>query len=120
MSFEDRLASFNSARYQSLRPGQAAALAAFDADPTRPDVAIELPTGYGKTLIAALIADAALEQGQTVAYLTGNNQLSDQVLTQLAELPGLQAVKFSGKNYPPAGLADYHNAVSVGVMNYWV
>jgi hypothetical protein len=55
-----------------------------------------------------------------VAYLTGNNQLSDQVLEQAGGLPGLEVVKFSGRSYPPAHLARYHNAGAIGVMNYWV
>lgn len=36
-----------------------------------PDLAIEMPTGEGKTLLALLIADWAMDQGRSVAYLTG-------------------------------------------------
>jgi hypothetical protein len=120
MDFEARLASFRSIRYPELRASQARVLAGYATHTGTPDLAIELPTGYGKTLIALLIGDYALEQGLTVAYLTGNNQLSDQVLTQASGLPGLEAVKFSGRSYRPAHLARYHNAEAIGVMNYWV
>ncbi len=120
LDFAARLASFRSRRYEGLREPQARALAGYAAHVNDPDVAVELPTGYGKTLVAFLIADYALERGLTVAYLTGNNQLSDQVLEQARDLPGLDAVKFSSRNYPAAALADYHNAQAVGVMNYWV
>jgi hypothetical protein len=119
IDFERRLASFGSERYRELRRPQALALAGYSRNADQRDVAVELPTGYGKTLVAFLIADLALEQGRTVAYLTGTNQLTDQVLLQARDLPGLNTAKFSGGNYPPADLAAYHDAHAVGVMNYW-
>ena len=78
-----------------------------------------MPTGEGKTLLALLIADWALEQGRSVAYLTGTRQLAEQV-EQEAELLGLEVVRFSSRNYGGAKLDDYHQAQAVGVMNYWV
>ncbi len=119
LDFDARLAGFGSARYRDLRPSQQLALRGYAAHRSARDVAAELPTGYGKTLVALLVADLALEEGSTVAYLTGNNQLTDQVVEQAGALPGLDVVKFSGNNYPPAGLAAYHDARAVGVMNYW-
>ena len=110
VDFNARLTSFGSTRYETLREPQGLALDGYAMRSSDPDVAIELPTGYGKTLVAFLIADLALEGGKTVAYLTGNNQLTDQVILQAADLPGLDVVKFSGSNYPPAGLAAYHDA----------
>jgi hypothetical protein len=119
LDFDARLASFGSAKYHNLRPSQRLALRGYAAHRSARDVAAELPTGYGKTLVALLVADLALEEGLTVAYLTGNNQLTDQVVEQAGALPGLDVVKFSADNYPPAGLAAYHDARAVGVMNYW-
>lgn len=117
--FSERLASFKSARYQELRAPQAMALSGYGRHVNDQDVAIELPTGYGKTLVALLIADLGMERGQTVAYLTGTNQLADQVRLQANDLPGLVTVKFSSRNYPSADLAAYHDARAIGVMNYW-
>ncbi|WP_431040749.1 DEAD/DEAH box helicase [Streptomyces sp. P1-3] len=119
VNFEARLAGFRSARYASLRPSQARVLEGYVRNIDKDDVAVELPTGFGKTLVALLIADFALERGQRVAYLTGTNQLAEQVLAQAGGLPGLEAVKFSSMNYPPADLAAYHDARVLGVMNYW-
>jgi hypothetical protein len=85
-----------------------------------PDVGIELPTGEGKTLIGLLIADWALDEGLSVAYLTGTRQLADQVMDQAGSLPELVAHRFAGGHYPGAALDDYHQAQAVGVMNYWV
>jgi hypothetical protein len=118
-NFDERLASFGSPRYRDLRDPQRLALDGYSKHAAGTDIAIELPTGYGKTLVALLIADQALEQGKTVAYLCGNNQLVDQVLAQAEDLPGLAAVKFSGGNYPPAALSAYHGAQALAVMNYW-
>lgn len=119
LDFEARLASFSSDRYHNLRKPQQLALHGYTAHQDDLDIAAELPTGYGKTLVGLLVADLALENGSTVAYLTGNNQLADQVLEQASALPGLDVVKFSADNYPPAKLAAYHDARAVGVMNYW-
>ncbi len=117
--FAKRLTGFGSARYTELRPPQARALEGYVRHSSELDLAVELPTGYGKTLVALLIADFALERGWTVAYLTGTNQLADQVLLQAKDLPALETVKFSARSYPPADLAAYHDAKAIGVMNYW-
>jgi Rad3-related DNA helicase len=87
MDFGQRLAEFGSRRYQQLRPSQVRVLAGYVDHIDDQDVAIELPTGFGKTLVALLIADLAMERGDTVAYLTGTNQLADQVLAQARDLP---------------------------------
>jgi hypothetical protein len=119
--FADRLAGFSSEVYRKLHPAQAHVLDLYSREHTgTADVAIELPTGEGKTLIALLIGDWALDQGLSVAYLTGTNQLAEQVETQASDLPGLAMHRFSGGNYPGAALDDYHQAQAIGVMNYWV
>src|ERR1700675_1645464 len=114
IDFAALLAEFASSRCRELRPPQLLALSGYASLRSETDLAVELPTGYGKTLVALLIADLSLEEGLRVAHLTGNNQLSDQVIEQSLDLPGLEAVKFSSRNYPPAGLAAYHDARAVG------
>ena len=53
------LASFGSSKFRDLWPAQAYILDAYGATyASASDVAIELPTGAGETLIALLIADA--------------------------------------------------------------
>jgi hypothetical protein len=119
--FEGRLASHHSAVYHELRPAQRHVLSEYIVShvETR-DLAIQLPTGVGKTLIALLIADYALDQGRAVAYLTGTKQLAEQVEDQAAGLPNLRVERFYGGHYPGSALDDYHQAQAVGVMNYWV
>jgi hypothetical protein len=118
--FDERLAAFQSSTFKELRLGQRAVLAAYAAHHVEtPDVAIEMPTGEGKTLLALLIADHALDQGRSVAYLTGTRQLAERVEEEATKL-GLEAVRFAAKDYGGAKLDDYHQAQAVGVMNYWV
>ncbi len=122
LDFSERLRELAPSGYpDGLRPAQAHALGEFAKHHiSTSDVGIELPTGEGKTLIGLLIADWALDQGMSVAYLTGNRMLATQVVGQAAQLPGLEIRRFEGKNYPGADLDDYHQAQAVGVMNYWV
>ena len=118
--FDQRLAEFRSPTFTELRLGQKLILDEYATNHiSTPDLAIEMPTGEGKTLIALLIADWALEQGLSVAYLTGTRQLAERV-EQEAELLGLDVVRFSAKNYGGAKLDDYHQAQRPGIMNYWV
>jgi hypothetical protein len=119
--FGPRLGAFNSPVYRKLFPAQEHVLVRYAAQYLdNPNVAIELPTGVGKTLIALLLADYALERGWAVAYLTGSNVLAQQVQEQAQNLPGLVAHRFWGGHYPGAALDDYHQAQAIGIMNYWV
>lgn len=120
MNFGQRLESFASTTITTLRAPQTRALDEYDRlRRNHEDIGIELPTGAGKTLIALLIADQALEEGRSVAYLTGTKQLAEQAVAQAALLPGLEVAHFSGRNYPGAQLRAYNEASAVGVMNYW-
>ncbi|MFG1849599.1 DEAD/DEAH box helicase family protein [Micromonospora carbonacea] len=120
LDFEQNLVDFGSARFTQLRPGQHQVLTAYaDQHLNTVDLAIEMPTGEGKTLLALLIADHALSRGWSVAYLTGTRQLAERVEKEAEDL-GLDVVRFAAKDYGGAKLDDYHQAQAVGVMNYWV
>ena len=121
VDFGARLSRLGSRTYRELRPAQRHVLEAYASSHlTTPDVGIELPTGMGKTLVGLLIADRALDEGLAVAYLSGTRQLADQVAEQAAMLGGPAISHFWGKHYPGADLHDYHDAQSMGLMNYWV
>jgi hypothetical protein len=118
--FDERLAAFESPAFIELRAGQQQVLTAYAQHHLNTvDLAIEMPTGEGKTLLALLIADYALDQGRSVAYLTGTRQLAEKVQDEAVKL-GLEVVRFAGRDYGGAKLDDYHQARAVGVMNYWV
>ncbi|MEP7379137.1 MAG: DEAD/DEAH box helicase family protein [Chloroflexota bacterium] len=118
--FAARLGQFGSSKYEELRDSQAHVLDTYARQyANASDVAIELPTGVGKTLIALLLADHALDRGWSVAYLAGSNVLAEQVEVEAREL-GLDAHRFWGGHYPGAALDDYHQGQALGIMNYWV
>ena len=85
------------------------------------DVAIELPTGAGKTLVALLAGEEFRQrERRPVAYLAGNKQLAQQVERQANALR-LPVVRFQG---PKSGwsLADvfaFNRGQRLGIMNYW-
>lgn len=81
--FEQRLDAFGSAQFATLRPGQGQVLSAYaQRHLDTADLAIEMPTGEGKTLLALLIADHALDRGRSVS-------LSQQRVVALGDCHGL-------------------------------
>lgn len=61
------------------------------------DVAIELPTGAGKTLVGGLIADwKRRSSGERVAYLCPTNQLAQQTFDNLSSY-GIPVVLLTGR-----------------------
>lgn len=119
-NFEQNLIGFGSTRFEELRPGQREVLSAYaERHLDTADLAIEMPTGEGKTLLALLIADHALTRGWSVAYLTGTRPLTERVEAEANDL-GLEVALFAAKDYGAAKLDDYHQAQAVGVMNCWV
>ena len=60
------------------------------------DVAIELPTGAGKTLVGAIIGEFRRRHGDRVAYLCPTRQLAKQTVEKLTEY-GVPAVLLTGK-----------------------
>jgi hypothetical protein len=122
IEFNDLIAPTKGTKFQKLRPAQEAALCEYaQSTHTQPDVAIELPTGSGKTLIALLVLEFWRKKGHKVAILTGNKTLARQV-EQEASLLGAPMIRFEGKgvDFRPADIRRYHRARSIAVMNYWV
>lgn len=116
------LAEFGSDEFTRLRAAQEAVLDAYRAEHTRGgDVAVELPTGAGKTLIALLIAEAWRQDDQPVAILTANKTLARQMEVE-SGLLGIDVVRMEGSRdeITSAQRRAYHRAQAVGIMNYWV
>jgi len=70
------LTSFQSAKFKTLRPARKHILDKYGTFEAAEDVAIELPTGAGKTLIALLIAEAKRKNGSRIAVLSANKTLA--------------------------------------------
>jgi Helicase C-terminal domain/Type III restriction enzyme, res subunit len=89
-------------------------------NPKPRDVAIELPTGAGKTLVGLLIAEwrrRALRQ--RVAYLCPNVQLVHQAAAK-ASLYGIDAVTLTGshKAWDPAALNRFTRGQALAIATY--
>jgi hypothetical protein len=122
VNYQELFAGFRSGRFPNLRASQDAVLSTYSASYTqRPDVAIELPTGAGKSLIALLIGEAWRREGKRVALLTGNKTLARQ-MKQEADALGVPAVRMEGPgpSIPAADKRAYHRHTSLAIMNYWV
>ena len=78
-----------------------------------PDVALQLPTGSGKTLVGLLIAEWRRRSNQErIVYLCPTRQLVNQVVEQAEEKYGLTVLGFTGRvrHYDPTAKVEYHNA----------
>jgi hypothetical protein len=116
------LLSFGSSKFQQLRNSQAYILQEYATKyASNPDVAIELPTGAGKTLIALLIAEAWRQDGRKVAILSANKTLARQMLGEATAL-GIPAILMEGRgtDIPAPDKRAYQRANKVAIMNYWV
>ncbi|WP_143195547.1 DEAD/DEAH box helicase family protein [Archangium sp. Cb G35] len=116
------LGEFHSAKFEKLLPAQAYVLEKYAASfAQESDLAIQLPTGAGKTLIALLIAEAWRREGRSAAILSANKTLARQMEKE-AKLLGMPAVLMegSGQDIPAAHKRAFHRHAAVAVMNYWV
>lgn len=118
------------ALFRDLRTRKVAGLLAHQADILRdysdqavdkPDVAFELPTGSGKTLVGLLLAEWRRRRfGERCVYLCPTNQLVNQVAEQAVNQYGIAATAFTGRktDYPPQAQSHYLNGETVAITSY--
>lgn len=85
------------------------------------DVALQLPTGSGKTLVGLLLAEWRRRKNrERVVYLCPTRQLVNQVVEEASSKYGLSVELFTGKtvNYSPEAKAAYQNADRIAVTTY--
>lgn len=85
------------------------------------DVALQLPTGSGKTLVGLLIGEwRRRKYGEKIVYLCPTRQLVNQVVTQAEEKYGLSVVGFTGSNqeYQPSSKTKYNQHECVAITTY--
>ena len=85
-----------------------------------PDLALELPTGTGKTLIGLLIGDFVRQtKGDRVAYLCPTRQLANQV-GKLAKDYSIDARVLAGQqnSYNPVDFSAYGSSSAVAITTY--
>jgi hypothetical protein len=86
-----------------------------------PDVALQLPTGSGKTLVGLMIAEwRRRKNGERIVYLCPTRQLVNQVVEQASGSYGLTLNGFTGRrrDYDPKARASYLNADTIAVTTY--
>lgn len=85
------------------------------------DVAIQLPTGSGKTLVGLLIADwRRIKNREKVVYLCPTKQLVYQTAQQARDKYGIDVAEFVGPKdgFSPAAKTSYTTAANVAVATY--
>jgi Rad3-related DNA helicase len=99
---------------------QADLLREYQSHLTASDVALELPTGSGKTLVGLLIAEYRRRREKArVVYLCPTRQLCHQVARQAKAL-GIPASTLVGKqkDYDPQEFGDYRTGASLAITTY--
>ena len=113
---------FTRRRFPSVLPHQSALIASYVATAQdKPDVALQLPTGSGKTLVGLLTAEWLLRKNRDrVVYLCPTRQLVNQVVEQATDQYGMSVLGFTGskKEYNPTHKAEYQNAEKVAITTY--
>lgn len=109
-------------KYPDVLPHQAEIMQAYAKEAvSSSDVALQLPTGSGKTLVGLLIAEwRRLKFNQRVVYLCPTKQLVYQVANQANEKYGLSVATFVGSkhDYTPASKADFNNGDKIAITTY--
>ncbi|MFN2397907.1 MAG: DEAD/DEAH box helicase [Gemmatimonadaceae bacterium] len=85
------------------------------------DVALQMPTGSGKTLVGLLIAEwRRRKNGESVVFLCPTNQLVHQVADQAISRYGLRVLPFTGSKggYDASAKGEYLAAETVAVTSY--
>jgi hypothetical protein len=118
------------AMFRDLRKRTVAAPHAHQADILRsyqrdalekPHVALQLPTGSGKTLVGLLISEwRRRTRGERCLYLCPTNQLVNQVVGQARAQYGIDAIAFTGSKaeYPSDDKAAYGRSDAIAVTSY--
>lgn len=122
INYAEFLTTFESPKFKRLWPAQEYVLKKYSEEfRSKQDVAIELPTGAGKTLIALLLAEEWRKEAKKVAILSSNKTLARQMMSETEHL-GIPAVLMEGRgvDIPARDKRDYHRANKIAVMNYWV
>lgn len=86
-----------------------------------PDVALQLPTGGGKTLVGLVLAEwRRMKFQERVVFLCPTRQLVNQVVEQSTNNYGIKVHGFTGsrKYYDKDAVAEYQNCERIAVTTY--
>ncbi|MEH6575650.1 MAG: DEAD/DEAH box helicase [Amphritea sp.] len=109
-------------KFPDVLPHQQAMMQKYAAEAmNKKDVALQLPTGSGKTLVGLLIAEWRRRKNrEKIVYLCPTKQLVNQVVHQAEQKYGLSVVGFTGSkhNYKPSDMAKYNQGDCVAITTY--
>lgn len=108
-------------RVEGLLSQQADMLRKYMEKVKEADVALQMPTGSGKTLVGLLIAEWRRRAfRERAVYLCPTRQLVNQVVEQSRDKYGIHTLAFTGpqKEYSPPARAEYLNAEGLAVTTY--
>lgn len=109
-------------QFPDVMPHQKEMLEAYAAEyESKNDVALQLPTGSGKTLVGLLIADwRRIKHGDRAVYLCPTRQLVRQTVLQAINQYGIDVVDLSGpKNaFAPADRTAYTTGAQIAISTY--
>lgn len=116
--------------YNDIRPRKIKGLISHQADVLRdyqrealdePDVALQLPTGSGKTLVGLVLAEWRRRRfEERVVYVCPTRQLVNQVAQKANEEYGIRVHAFTGKqrDYDPAAKGEWTTGQAVAITTY--
>jgi len=87
----------------------------------KPDVAFQLPTGSGKTLVGLLLGEWRRRNfKERIVYLCPTNQLVHQVSEQANTSYGMRVIPFTGRkaDYEGSAKNDYLNSDAIAITSY--
>jgi len=109
-------------QYPDVMPHQKEMLEAYAAEfVDKADVALQLPTGSGKTLVGLLIADwLRIKHSYRSVYLCPTRQLVRQTVLQARNQYGIDVVDLSGRkdDFAPADRTAYITGAQVAISTY--
>lgn len=118
----DLFRSLSRRKFPTEMPHQRAIIERYvDNSLSSKDVALQLPTGSGKTLVGALIGEWRRRRfNERVVFLCPTRQLVNQTVEQCREKYGLDVLGFTGskKNYDPSAIAEYRQGRKIAVTTY--
>lgn len=118
---EALLLDLRNRKIEGLLSHQADVLRVYQGKMNFPDVAMELPTGSGKTLIGILIGEYRRRmQHERVVYLCPTKQLVHQVVEEAKNKYDIHPIAFTGSNrkYNPLDKAAYRDGEAIAVTTY--
>ncbi|PLS22527.1 DEAD/DEAH box helicase [Neptunicoccus cionae] len=118
----DHFKTLTKRQYPDVMPHQKDILETYASEfSEKADVALQLPTGSGKTLVGLLIADWRRQKfGERAVYLCPTRQLVSQTVNQAINRYGIDVVDLSGskKNFTPADKTAFLTGTKLAISTY--